>query len=377
MNQSSAYRGTYRAAIIGHTGRGNYGHGLDLAFYGLPRVQVVAVADPDDAGRARASEKTGAARAYADYREMLEHERPDVVAVATRWPDQHEAMILAAVRAGVKGIYCEKPLAAALDDADRMLAACDERGVKLQVAHHNRMRAAPRFVRSLLQAGKIGRLRVIRTYGKQDRRSGGEDLLVLGTHLMDLMRLFAGDARWCTARVTVGGRDAGLADVGASRTENLGPIAGDDVFAAFGFDGGVTGTFESTRVAHGGGNDYYHLELCGTAGILALWSDPGTPVLFHARPYAVPGQSGEWQRLEPDPLPEPIGAPPNASSFFATNQAMACDLLAAVEQDRLPASSGHHARAALEMIMGVYESHGRGERVEFPLEARTHPLTRW
>ena len=44
----------YRAAAIGRTGRGNYGHGLHLAYKGLENVEFVAVADPDDAGREKA-----------------------------------------------------------------------------------------------------------------------------------------------------------------------------------------------------------------------------------------------------------------------------------------------------------------------------------
>lgn len=44
----------YRAVVIGHTGRGNYGHGLDVALLGLDRVEIVAVADPDEVGRSKA-----------------------------------------------------------------------------------------------------------------------------------------------------------------------------------------------------------------------------------------------------------------------------------------------------------------------------------
>jgi len=54
------YSGTYRAGIIGHTGRGNYGHGLDVAFVGLPGVEIVAVADPDEQGRHRVQAVTRA-----------------------------------------------------------------------------------------------------------------------------------------------------------------------------------------------------------------------------------------------------------------------------------------------------------------------------
>lgn len=368
------YQQTYRAAVIGHTGQGNYGHGLDLAFYGLPRVEVVAVADPDEAGREKAQARTGARKTYADYRQMLEEERPDIVAVCPRWPDQHEAMITAAVRAGVKGVFCEKPLAGALDVADRLLAACDAHGVKVQVAHQNRVRPAPAFVRDQVRQGKIGRLRLVRTFGKLDHRSGGEDMLVLGSHLMDLMRFFAGDARWVHARVAVDGHDATFADAAPSKTEKLGPLLGDDIVASFGFDHGVTGTFESTRAADGGGSDYYHVELCGTSGILAFWSDPATPVLFLPRPFAIPGRDGEWQRLDVPEMAPGEGAPPGAGAFFATNQALTRDLLAAIEQHRPPINDGHNARAALELILGVYASHLAGGRITLPLAERRHPL---
>ena len=45
----------YKAAIIGHTGQGNYGHGLDVVYADMPEVEVVAVADPDPEGLAAAS----------------------------------------------------------------------------------------------------------------------------------------------------------------------------------------------------------------------------------------------------------------------------------------------------------------------------------
>ena len=61
----------FNVAIIGHTGRGNYGHFLDRSFEGVEDTAVVALADPDDDGRASAMERTGAKSCYADYREML------------------------------------------------------------------------------------------------------------------------------------------------------------------------------------------------------------------------------------------------------------------------------------------------------------------
>src|SRR5688500_7210264 len=71
--------GASRAAVIGHTGRGDYGHGLDVIFNDVPGVTVVALADPEESGRAKAAARCGAARQYANYREMLEKEKPQLV----------------------------------------------------------------------------------------------------------------------------------------------------------------------------------------------------------------------------------------------------------------------------------------------------------
>ena len=131
---------TWRAAVIGRTGRGDYGHGLDVVWNFLPGVEIVAVADEDAAGRRKAADRLGVRAAYADYRQMLRQEKPDVVSIAPRWPDCHHDMVIAAAEARAS-IYLEKPMARTPAEADRMIAACDRAGVKLAVAHQ--MRIAP------------------------------------------------------------------------------------------------------------------------------------------------------------------------------------------------------------------------------------------
>jgi len=106
----------HRAAIIGHTGAGNYGHGLDLIFAGRSNLEVVAVSDADSDGRAKAAARTGAARQYADYHEMLAKEKPDLVSVAPRWTIEHHDMGLAALKAGAH-IFLEKPVTRTLAEA--------------------------------------------------------------------------------------------------------------------------------------------------------------------------------------------------------------------------------------------------------------------
>src|SRR5687768_5611524 len=130
-----------RAVIIGHTGRGNYGHDLDLVFTGRRGIQIAAIADPDESGRAAALRRTGAARGYADYRAMLEQERPQLVCVAPRWTEQHHAMVSAALRVGAH-VYCEKPFTQTLAEADDLLAQAPAANLKIAVAHQGRLAPA-------------------------------------------------------------------------------------------------------------------------------------------------------------------------------------------------------------------------------------------
>ena len=97
---------------------------------------------------------------------------------------------------------------------------------------------------AITRDGLIGDLLEMCAYGKQDQRAGGEDLMVLGSHLMDLLSMFAGTPLWCSARVLAGGRDITRADARQVK-DNVGPVAGDEVFAQFAFPGGVNATSTS------------------------------------------------------------------------------------------------------------------------------------
>src|SRR5215813_9325212 len=145
----------YRVAVIGRTGKGNYGHGLDVVWKGLDNVEIVAVADENDRGRAAAAKRLGAANAYADYREMLEKERPQIVSVADRYLDAHRDMVVACARAGAS-IFLEKPMCRTLAEADEMVEACERAHVKLAIAHQTRYSPRLQRVRELIADGLIG-----------------------------------------------------------------------------------------------------------------------------------------------------------------------------------------------------------------------------
>ena len=225
----------YRVAVIGHTGRGNYGHGIDTVWRTFDNLELVAVADADQTGRAAASKRLGVARTYADYREMLRREKPDIVGIAPRWMDQRLEMVTAVAEAGAH-IYMEKPFALTLADADRMAAAVQRNKVKLQIAHQMRRSPFALQAKAWIAEGEIGGIQEIRTRGKEDRRAGGEDMMVLGSHLCDMLRFFLGNPQWTTAHVTTAGREINGSDV-KQPSEPIGAIAGTQGSSC---DGGTT-----------------------------------------------------------------------------------------------------------------------------------------
>ncbi len=282
--------------MIGHTGRGNFGHNLDLVFNDRPGIEVVAVADPHAAGRAKARERCGARTSYADYREMLEKERPQLVSVAPRMTDQHHAMVRAALAVGAH-VYCEKPFTRTLAEADALLASAQRTGRKIAVAHQGRSAPASLLLKRRLDDGVIGELLEIRAHGKQDKRAGGEDMVVLGTHTFDLIRFFAGDPEWCSARILQGGREVTSADVHPA-TEDIGPIVGDEIEAWFSFPRGVNVHFTS-RAKSAAAAGPWGMDLVGTKGRLRLLNDVHTQAFIaHDGARIERGETREWWPLD-------------------------------------------------------------------------------
>ena len=361
----SPLKKTYRAAAIGSTGHGDFGHGLDVALVGIPGIEFVAIADDNPAGLKEAGKRCGVERLYSDYRRLLDAERLDLVSIGMRHADMHEEVVAHCARAG-KHIYCEKPLAADLACFDRIVAACDEGGVKLSVALPNRASPAIQRALMLIRDGRLGKLRSLRAQGKCDRRGGGEDLMVLGYHNLDLMCLFAGQPQWTFAHVMEGSSDAKQSDARPA-SEPIGPVAGDCVAAMFGFADQVHGYFQSHRNLEAN-NDRFSLEVHGSNGIIAARSL--ADVMWFQGSSFNPAKAHPWQPIriaEWDALPD---------KYHWCHQQLLLDLLAATEQDREPITGIHHTRWAQEMIQSVYVSHLTQSRVALPLppDRRSHPL---
>jgi predicted dehydrogenase len=358
----------YRIAVIGHTGRGHYGHGLDRVWLELPQCEIVGVADADPQGLKAALQRLKAPRGFADYRKLLDETKPDIAAICPRWVDQHRDMIMAAAERGVH-VYLEKPFCRSPREADEIVAACERRRVKLAVAHQTRYSPKLDVVRQLLEDGAIGQVLELRGRGKEDSRGGGEDLWVLGSHVMNLIHYFGGIPRWCFASVLQDGQPVGATHVRPGN-EGLGPLAGDTVHAMYGLDNGVCACFASRRGALG---QRYGLQILGSQGIVEILTGylPAVHILQDAA--WSPGRSGKrWVPVSSAGVGQPE---PLQDGGLPAGNVLACrDLLSAIEQDRYPECNVLEARLTIEMICGVFESQRVGGPVTFPLKNRENPL---
>ncbi|MDP8244319.1 MAG: Gfo/Idh/MocA family oxidoreductase [Candidatus Hinthialibacter antarcticus] len=363
--RSSSAAKDYKAAVIGRTGGGDYGHGYDRIFNGLDNISVVAVADHDENGRMKAAERSGAKRQYAEYREMLEKEKPDLVSIAPRQPDCHKDMAITAIESGAH-VFMEKPITETLEDSDAIIRAAEKHGAKIFIAHNRRYTKLFRQIQQLIKDGSIGTVLEMRVYGKQDARAGGEDLIVLGVHDFDLMRLYFGDPLWCNATVQQDGRDITINDARLGREPYL--VAGDTMCATFAFPNNIFCHWTSVKTDDHWNTNFskrekWRFDVNGTKAIIAYQSGLEAAIWNSPFPAHTDG-SVQWKDL---PEPENWSLPEHEQHPIK-------NLIHAVENDVQPICSMYDGRWAIEMVSSVYESHFKQGRVAYPLKKRGHPL---
>ena len=125
-----------------------------------------------DQGRANAfAAKFGAQHAYTSYEEMLRN--PEVTVVAIHTPNsQHADQAIAAARAG-KHVFCDKPMATSVADAERIVRECEKAGVKLGVNFHNRFMPCFIDTRRIIESGEIGEVQIVQVEASPGARPGG------------------------------------------------------------------------------------------------------------------------------------------------------------------------------------------------------------
>ena len=363
----------FRVGVIGHTGRGNFGHGLDSVWKIHPRTTIAGIADAEPNGLKRAQAKLKEGKAYADYREMLDKERPDFVAVCPRHVDQRVDMIKAACEFGAKGIYVEKPFARSLEECDWIKEACAKSGTKLAVAHRNRYHPALAIAKKLIGEGLLGKVVALRGRGKEDHRGGGEDLWVLGTHVFDLFHALAGKPLSCSAEIRKEGRLAGKQDV-VEGNEGLGPLAGDEVHARWRMENGWTATFDSIK-GHGTRAAGFGLQVVGNEGILDVRCDK-EPLFYYRKgsPWDPRTTRGDWIPLSSGGLGKTETQ--DVKGTVHNHLAAIRDLVNCVQGDGEPKCGLAEGIRTVSFVSSVFESHRlEGKRVEFPLKTRVNPLS--
>ncbi len=170
----------------------------------VEEIEVVAVADPDPARGADVAERFGVPRRYTDAQRLVED--PDVEAVAVCVPPAaHVEVALAALDAG-KHVLVEKPLAASLEDAERLAERAERSSADVVVGFNLRWHRLLRRAREVVRRGDLGSVHCVRTLFSDPlatlpdlpawrgrREEGGGALFDRAVHHFDLWRFLLAD----------------------------------------------------------------------------------------------------------------------------------------------------------------------------------------
>jgi predicted dehydrogenase len=321
-------------------------------------ARLVAVADLLPERRAQAREELGDVACYPDHVAMLEGAGLDVLTVATTGPS-HARIVHDAVARGVRGVYCEKPIACSLADADAMIADCRAAGAVLVIGHQRRWMEQIRRIRAAVREGAIGRPTHGYVYWATGR-IGTE-----GTHFLDAISYILDSAPVEVCGTTRYGVDPAWID--------------DDsgYGARMAADPGVAGfvTYASgVRIAIDCLPDIlapFSYTFCGTRGRLDV-SERGWDVAYQARDadsrVLLDSRQPFLRRAFP-PLPPEVRP--------AAEREGCRELLRCIETGARPTSAGEDGRLALEAIVAFHlsaEANRQPVRLPLPESARARVL---
>ncbi|MCW8133685.1 MAG: Gfo/Idh/MocA family oxidoreductase [Planctomycetota bacterium] len=379
---------TLKAVLVGCGGMGsNQAKILSSA----PDYRLAAVCDAYEPNLKKVSDAMNVP-GYRDLGEMLAAEKPDVVAICTH-NAAHAPMTIQAAEAGVRGIYCEKPMATNLKDAREMTRVCRERGAKLVVNHQRRIGADLIEARRMIERGDLGEIRLV-------RGQCGGDVLSDGTHIVDSVLFMLGDPE---ADSIFGTLHREL-EVDASRKDHqrksAEPKSADayqakkasDLQAGVRYGHAVeTGSFGIVRFKNGvrfeiacgdmreSGCAYQDYQVIGTRGRLWRCGDRAEPNLFvsDAKGGTWEAGSGEFGYM---PYPAKDGGagawrpvPVERERSHAIGKGY--ELLArAIHDGTEHPMRGETALRGFEIIMGLYESARLRKTVFTPVAQERFPL---
>ncbi len=274
----------------------SYGYKNLPLFFG-PQYQPVmkVICGRNEEAVKAAAEQYGWEEYATDWQTVIERDDIDLIDVSTPG-DTHRDISIAAARAG-KNVICEKPLANNLAEAEEMLAAVQEAGVKHMTAFNFRRIPAVTLAKEFIEEGKLGRIYHWRAtwlsdwivdpgfplvWRLQKDKAGSGALGDIGSHIVDLARYLVGEIEAVVGMTETFVKERPLLDDPTKR----GQVTVDDaaLFLAR-FESGAIGSFEATRFA-GGDKERVGFEINGSKGCLRFnynyfnelhffsWEDP-------------------------------------------------------------------------------------------------------
>ena len=318
----------------------------------IPDAELIAVCDivPE---RAEKFAELYKAEPYIDYKELLKREDIDIVTIAT--PSGNHAEIgIEAAKAG-KHVMVEKPMAMTLQEADRLIQACQENNVKLGVIHQNRYNKSIKTLRAAMEAGRFGKLThgqaSIRWNRNEDyytqapwrgtRLQDGGVLMNQSIHNIDLLQWMMGPAD----------------SVFGYTTTALRPIEMEDVAGAIiRFKNGAIGLIEAATTIYPK-NLEETLNVFGETGSVVI----GGIAVNRVEVWEFPDSDKEKEEI----FASQENDPPTVYGFG--HREIIQDMIKAVKDDIDPPINGEEGRKALEIILAIYRSQETGLPVKLPL----------
>jgi len=321
----------YRVGIVGC---GGIGRVHAAAYLSIDGVEVAACSDINPTNLNAFSDGYHITRKYLDYVEMLEAGGLDIVSVCT-WPKTHCEVTLSAARSGVRGIMCEKPLAMNLGEADRMIDACQKSGIVLATGHEHRFDPQSAKAREVIESVGIGELELIWGHCSLDLMNNGSHVIDLVDYLnMDV------DATWVMGQIDRRGKRFGAANHPDMYVEDM-------AMGHAKYGNGVEAVIELGEFAP----QDFRFHVIGDEGQIEVNALESLLEVVNAKGIQCP------ELLKADPF-----------------HAEMLELTKAIEEGRDHLSSGKRGRAALEIIMAIFQSSRKRALVELPLEIKGNPL---
>jgi len=342
---------------VGMIGIGRKGAQHAGAYRLDPRTHIVAAADTDEENLDIFCKRFGV-RGYTDYKEMLAKEDIDIAApILPVRPNP--GVVIGCAESGVKGILCEKPFAATLEEADRAVNVCKANGVKVGAGDLDLNLPAYQKAKEMVDAGEIGDVLSI-----QYNDGSGTELSGGFIQRFSIIRMFANWAEiaWCIGWTTDDAwKDHDQGGAGYFRFVNgiEAFMSRDDDARGRGFV--VNGT---------------HGVLRNSNDVMRMYKSPATGVSSWETLQEVTGVFPEGSirgREGTTPGNRDIIYEPDGWQWPGNRQVGSVKVFVDyLEQGLDPPGSGDNGRKVLEMAIGIRESHRRGHTaVQFPLEDRS------